>query len=191
MKASWNIALGEASPALAVPWHDDDGRVEYVDLRAHPERMGEIPETRENPALAHVLTLLNTPGSPWATAKCDCWKLDEDDLQTAALDLDLDTARAGIGSYIDLYYRDAMRFASLEGHRDLIERLTRAAEERDSTGILELTLRHCVAEGVEGYAITAFLYAVGQDAAGAQAGWEAALTALMHILLSSDASAIE
>ncbi len=77
MTAAWAIALGADSPVLAVPWCDndggDDGRAAYVDLRAHPERIGEIPEARENPVLAHVLARLNAPESPWATAKCDRW----------------------------------------------------------------------------------------------------------------------
>lgn len=192
MKAEWTIALGAESPALAVPWHGDDARMAYVDLRAHPERISEIPETRKNPVLAHVLAILNAPESPWATAKCDRWELDEEDIETAALELDLDDAQAGIGSYIDLYLRDAAEFASLEGHRDRLERLTRAAEGSEPTAaMLELTLRHCVAEGVEGYAITAFLYAIGEDAARAQAAWEAALTTLAHILLSGTRAALE
>jgi hypothetical protein len=183
--ATWAIAFGAESPVLAVPWHDDDGRIAYIDLRAQPERIGEIPEARENPVLAHVLARLNALESPWATAKCDRWPLDEDDLQAAALHLDLDGAQAGIGSYIDLYHRDAAKFASLEDHRDLLQRLTRAAEKSGPpAAMLELTLRHCIAEGAEGYAITAFLHAVGEDAARAQTNWEAALAALAQILLN-------
>jgi hypothetical protein len=182
--ATWAISLGEDSPALAVPWHDDGGSVAYVDLRAYPERIGEIPEARENPVLARVLAMLNATESPWATAKCDRWALDEDDLQAAALHLDLDAAQAGTGSYIDLYLRNSAGFASLEGHRDLLQRLTRAAEgSGPPEAMLELTLRHCVAQGVEGYAITAFLYAPGEDASHAQANWELALAALAQILL--------
>jgi hypothetical protein len=184
--ATWAISLGEDSPALAVPWQDDAGHAVYVDLRAHPERLGEVPETRENPALARVLEHLNAPESPWATAKCDRWTLDEDDLQTAALELDLDAAQAGIGSYIDVYHRNAEEFASLEGHRDLLQRLARAAEgSGPQAAMLELTLRRCVAEGVEGYAITAFLYAIGEDAAHAQVSWELALAALAQIFLNT------
>ncbi len=193
MCASWAISLGEDSPVLTVPWKDNDSRVAYVDLRAHPERVSEIAEARENPALAQVLAHLNAPGSPWATAKCDRWPLDEDDLATAALDHDVESAAAGIGSYIDLYHRDAARFVSLEHHRELLQQLTRAAEGIGGapTAILELTLRHCVVEGAEGYAITAFLYAVGKDAVQAEAQWGAALATLTHILLSGTASAIE
>jgi hypothetical protein len=188
MKAEWAIALGVESPVLAVPWQDDDGRVVYVDLRTQPERIDEIPEARENPVLEHVLARLNAPESPWATAKCDRWELDKDDLEAAVLHLDLDSAQAGIGSYIDFYHRDAAEFASLEGHRDLLERLTRAAEESGPpAALMELTLRRCIAQGAEGYAITAFMYAIGEDAARAQAHWETALTILVHILLSQTA----
>jgi hypothetical protein len=198
MRASWAIAMGEDSPVLVVPWHiaswqDKGGRVAYVDLRVHPERISEIPEARENPALAQVLAHLNEPGSLWATAKCDRWALDEDDLATAALDLDIESAQAGIGSYIDLYLRNAADFASLEHHRDLLQRLVHTAEAVAGvpTAILELTLRRCIAEGTEGYAITVFLYAIGENAAQAQASWGAALATLAHILLSGTASAIE
>lgn len=191
--ANWAIALGADSPVLTVPWHDEDGQVAYVDLRTHPERIDDISEARENPVLAHVLATLNAPGWPWTTAKCDRWELEEDDLETAALDLELDLAPAGIGSYIDLYHRDAKVFASLQHHRDLLQRLTLAAGlgGGQPKAILELTLRRCIAVGAEGYAITAFLYAVGEDAVQAQANWVAALATLAHILLSSDAPAIE
>lgn len=191
IQATWAIALGEDSPVLVVPWQDEDGRVAYVDLRAQPERIGEIPEARENPVLAHALARFNAPGSPWATAKCDRWALDEDDLSTAALDLDVESAQAGIGSYIDFYYRDAARFASLEGHRELLQQLTRAAEAAAGAAILELVLRRCIVESAEGYAITAFLYAIGEDEAQAEAKWVAALATFTDILLSGDAAAIE
>ena len=198
--AHWAIALAEDSPVLVVPWHDDAGRVAYIDLRAHPEHIHDIPEAGENPALARVLEVLNASGSPWATAKCDRWALDEDDLDTASFDLALARNRSvghvGIGSYIDFYYREVKEFASLEHHRELLPRLTRRAEGFDEAGVrrdghpvvmLELTLRRCVAAGSEGYAITAFLYAIGEDAARAQANWEAALGTLAHILLSGSA----
>jgi len=185
--ASWAIALGADSSALTVPWHDDEGQVAYVDLQAHPEHIDEIPEARENPVLAHVLASLNAPESPWATAKCDRWELDEDDLETASLDLDHepDFAQAGTGSYIDLYHRDGKLFASLPQHRDLLQRLVLAASGPNPVAILELTLRRCIAEGAEGYAITAFLYAIGEEAAQAQANWAVALAALAQILLES------
>jgi hypothetical protein len=185
--ASWAIALGADSPVLTVPWHDKDGNVAYVDLKSHPERIDNIPEARENPVLADVLATLNAPESPWVTAKCDRWELDEDDLETAALDLELALAQAGIGSYIDFYHRDARLFASLEHHRDLLQRLTLAEGigGGNPKAILELTLRRCIAVGAEGYAITAFLYAIGDDAAQAQANWADALTALTRILLDT------
>ena len=102
-------------------------------------------------------------------------------------------AQAGIGSYIDIYYREAAEFTALQHHRDLLQRLTRAAEglagglQRDGhpTAMLELTLRRCIAEDREGYAITAFLYAIGENTARAEANWTAALAALTHILLES------
>ena len=199
MHATWAISLGADSPVLTVPWQDATGRVEYVDLRARPDRIEDIPEARENPPLAKVLERLNAPGSPWATAKCDRWPLDDEDLEAASFDLALarsrSSAQAGIGSYIDFYHRDAAEFASLEHHRALVQRLTRSAEglagdpvssvQRgvQPAAMLELTLRRCIAEGSEGYAITAFLYAIGEDEARAQTNWAAALATLTHILL--------
>jgi hypothetical protein len=199
MHATWSIALAADSPVLVVPWHDDAGRVAYVDLRACPDCIEKISEVRENPPLASLLVALNAPDSPWATAKCDRWTLDEDDLEAASFDLalarDRKSVQVGIGSYIDFYHRAEIEFTSLEHHRELLQRLTRAAErpgtQQDSqpSAMLELMLRHCIADGREGYAITAFLYAIGEDAVRAQENWAASLAALQHILLSSTAPA--
>jgi len=201
MHATWALSLGPDSPVLTVPWHDDAGRVAYVNLRTCPGCIDDIPEAQENPPLAAVLQALNAPDSPWLTAKCDRWALDDDDLEAASFDLALarnrSFAQTGIGSYIDFYHRDAAEFASLEHHRELVKRLTRLAEglaggavQRDGhpAAMLELTLRRCIAEGSDGYAITAFLYAIGEDAARAQANWAAALATLAHILLNGTPS---
>jgi len=200
MHATWAISLAADSPVLVVPWHDDAGLAAYVDLCARPDCMEDIPEAVEHPSLARALAKLNAPDSPWLTAKCDRWTLDEDDLEAAALDLMLARtkgfAQAGIGSYIDIYHRNSAEFAALERHRDLLPQLTRVAEglagegvQRDGhpAAMLELTLRRCIVEGREGYAITAFLYAIGENPARAEANWAAALAALTHILLKSDA----
>ncbi|HEY0307041.1 MAG TPA: hypothetical protein VGB94_02680 [Acidobacteriaceae bacterium] len=191
-QATWAIALAENSPVLVVPWSDEAGRVAYVDLRLQPERMDEILEAREFPALGRMLQELNAMGSPWATAKCDRWVLDDEDLEAAALDLDflgdVNFAQAGVGSYIDFYSRDAALFGSLEHHRVLLVRLTRDASQATddpANALLEFTLRRCIAEDSEGFAITAFLYAVGRDAVDAEAKWAAALAALTQILLAA------
>jgi hypothetical protein len=192
-QASWAIALAADSPVLVVPWQDDAGHVTYVDLRRQPERVLEIPEVHHQPALARALQQLNAADSPWATAKCDCWRLDEEDLEAVAFDLELARdarfGQAGIGSYIDVYSRDVRCFVSLAQHRELLLRLTRTAmRPAGHTGhpvaLLEFTLRRCIAEGEDGYAITVFLYAIGQDRVDAQANWDAALDALTGMLRS-------
>jgi len=174
-----------------VPWSDDAGRVSYVDLRREPERIGEVLEAREHPALGRTLLRLNAPESQWATAKCDRWVLDEEDLETASLDLDRDVPfEAGVGSYIDFYYRDAGLFGSLEHYRALLVRLVQAAnaagERNEPEALLELTLRRCVADGREGFAVTA----LGREPADAEAKWAAALAALTQILLADDVAGV-
>jgi hypothetical protein len=197
MQASWGIELAEDSAVLTVPWTDDAGRVAYIDLRAQPEAIQQIPEARENPPLAVALSRLNAADSRWATGKCDRWGLDEDDLQTAIYELDLESGEGstwnGIGSYIDFYSLELAQFLSLQHHRELLQRLTSAAEglAGHPTAMLELTLRRCVAEGQDGYAVTAFVYAVGGDAAQAEVSWAAALAAMADILLACRVAAIE
>jgi hypothetical protein len=187
--ANWAIELAEESPVLVVPWQDDSGSVAYVDLRGHAEAIDEIPEARANPALAGLLLALNAPESRWATAKCDRWELDDEDLEAASFELELvhdERYSSGVGSYVDIYLLDPAQFVSLEHHRELLERLTQAlicagAEPR---ALLELTLRRCIAGGSDGYAITAFVYAMGGDAESAQANWADALDALAKVLES-------
>src|SRR5438132_1363157 len=81
MLAEFTVDLGPDSPALEMPWVADEpadgvdqsGSPGFVDLRAAPERLAEIPEARAYPPLGEFLLALNAPASPLATAKCDGW----------------------------------------------------------------------------------------------------------------------
>ena len=192
IQAAWSIELLPESPVLVVPWHDDSGNVAYVDLRQCPEQITAIPEAMQHPALALLLQRLNADASPWATAKCDRWQMDEEDMDAASFDLELarddGNAAAGIGSYVDFYSRDTALFCSLQQHRELLVLLTEVLQSpeelRQSAAVLcELTLRRCIVSGQEGFAITAFVYAVGQDLPVAEANWAAALQTLADVLL--------
>ena len=82
MDADYSLELGPTAPALEIPWKDPEGRLHYVDLRgarfliarvADASVGSRIPEARQFPALRRFLLAVNSPPSPWQTAKCDVW----------------------------------------------------------------------------------------------------------------------
>jgi hypothetical protein len=68
MEADWEIEIGGGAPVIEALWPG------FVDLRQSPERIGEIAEAAEFPALAHLLKTLNGADSPLWTSKCDLWE---------------------------------------------------------------------------------------------------------------------
>jgi hypothetical protein len=74
MEADWGIEIGGGAPVIEALW------VGFVDLRRSPERIGEIAEAAQFPALANLLRALNGAASPLWTAKCDLWEPETADL---------------------------------------------------------------------------------------------------------------
>ena len=174
-------AFDADDPVLVVPWGAADGETRWVDLRNDPDALDEISEADEHPALLTALRSLNSSRSPVFTAKCDVWRMAEEELDGTRNDLLLDenVAAAGVSCYVDLLWRDRGVFASRHRTEQAIHRLDRlAAELPHSLAKLEAVLRPAVVdlEGVrEGFALTLYVKGVGVDAAEAHERWSAAL----------------
>jgi hypothetical protein len=197
MLAEWTAECTAEAPTLVVPWSDPDSSARYIDLRAEPYDIAEIPEAEHYPALARALRSLNAVRSPFLTAKCDVWLLspqeqsDELDMLRMELELDVEESRAGIASYIDILWRDRALFASAHQQTEMLDRLTRRAERLDHRfAALACVLRPAMFDfdgsTVEGFAFTLYVRALGHDAASAIVNWDAALQDITHLLRGRD-----
>jgi hypothetical protein len=196
MLAEWTAECSADAPTLVVPWSDPDSSARYIDLRANPFDIAEIPEAEHYPALGRALRSLNATRSPFITAKCDVWQLSasdqDEELEAFRLELDLDPeeSHAGIACYIDILWRDRALFASAHQQREMLDRLTRRAERLDHrAAALACVLRPAMFdfEGtLEGFAVTLYVRALGAETSEAIHNWEAALDDITALLRGRD-----
>src|SRR6185437_5054031 len=148
---------------------------------------------------------LNAGRSPIFTAKCDAWALSEDEVAQLRLDLALEVVDAheeeaaendsaalqsGFGSYIDFICRDRALFASFARQEHLLRSVTRLALSLDqSRAALDCVLRPEVVslQGAhEGFAVSAYVKALGESPRKAWSAWAAALGEVIDLLRRSD-----
>jgi hypothetical protein len=195
MLADWSAECSADAPTLVVPWSDPVSGARFVNLRAEPYDLAEIPEADRFPALGRALRSLNATRSPFFTAKCDAWALgpdDADQLAAFALELDLDAteARSGFASYIDLLSRERKVFASAHQQTDRLDRLVRRASRlpHGETSV-QFVLRPAMLDlngALEGFAITLYVTAIGPEPESARVRWAAALDDLVTLLRARD-----
>lgn len=192
---------GPDDPVIVVPWADPNGAAHFVDLRAEPFALAEIPEAEDHPALRRGLRSLNAAGSGFFTSKCDAWTLSPEDggekLEALRFDLDLPDEEAGFGfgSYIDVLWRERSLFASAHQASDRLSRLVRRVTRLPhQEAAFEAVLRPAVladrAQGasspskaaLEGFAATLYITALAGDPETAMKRWEAALEAVVALL---------
>ena len=197
MYAEWSAECGTDDPVIVVPWTDPDSSARFVDLRAEPFDIADIPEAEDNPALRRALRSLNASGSGFFTSKCDLWTLSPEDrgdkLEALRLDLDLTDEEVGFGfgGYVDVLWRERGVFASAHMASERLSRLVRrAARLPHPEAALEAVLRPAVVDGagssgrgaLEGFAATLYITAVASDPETASRRWEAALESVVDLL---------
>ena len=192
MLTDWSALCSPEDPLLVVPWSDPAGKLSWVDLRANPYDFDLIPEAVQYPALLQALRALNATRSPVFTAKCDVWSLAEEELANIHLEMGIEEAdsRAGIGSYIDLVWRERSTFASAAQQQQWIGRLLRLAVSLEHpTAAVECILRPALLDfeqPQEGYAVSLYVKALGSDRDGALAAWSAALGEVVALIRSRE-----
>ena len=200
MLADWSAECGSDDPVLVVPWSDPDNpAIHFIDLRDNPYDLDHLPETEQHPPLLQALRALNAPRSPFFTAKCDAWPVavagpDDNYAQSelAYLHLNLhhtaEETPVAFASYIDLISRDRTIFASRHRHEQLLDRLTRRAAELDHPyAMLEFVLRPSLVDltiAQEGFSISLYTKALGNEPGSAYENWSRALTDLTTLLRS-------
>ena len=200
MDADYGVELGPTSPALELPWKDPEGRVHYVELRGGMERdfaagvdrgvncgVDRITEARQFPALRRFLVDVNSPRSPWQTAKCDVW--------TCAVEAAENLYNQGFAqsSYVDVVLAEkaAGLRGQLEAHLRLATELVQLLETDEGLeATAEVVVRRCyfhrgdeAEESDAGYCLTLWLTGYGASAAEADGRWARALELAADCLL--------
>ena len=196
MLSEWNAECAPDSPTLIVPWADAHSTARFIDLRAEPYDIAEIPEAELQPTLGRALRSLNATRSPLLTAKCDAWTLtatnDADTLEALRLELMLaeDDALYGFASYIDLLWRERSVFASAHQQQDRLDRIVRRAQKLPHhEAALECVLRPAFLDlnsPLEGFAVTLYVTALGPEPEIAHRRWELALEDIVSLLRSKE-----
>ena len=191
MLCEWAVECGADDPVLVVPWSDpDEPSRHFIDLRENPDDLDWLEEASQYPSLLHVLRALNAARSPVFTAKCDVWKLADDELETLRHELDAipEDGCFGLTSYVDLLWRERSIFVSFHQHEQLMHRIARlAAPLEHPYAMVECVLRPALLDITtpqEGFAISLYVKAIGYDEQAAEARWAAALIDISTLLRS-------
>jgi len=175
MQADFAVELGRDDETLELPWASPDRRLSYYDLKSDPEALAHIQEATLWPELREFLVAVNAQASMLESAKCDAWSI---------TDLNPDEEIFGVpwkfGSYIDLLISDPNVRFSFEKHETFLKHfigLLKVVPEIPASA--EFCLRRCFCregEAVrEGYYMTFYLFAYGEDEAHARKQWGIAL----------------
>lgn len=171
---------------LEIPWTSPaDPTLRYVDLKSFLEKVDELVECRQHPALSDLLRQINAPGSSMRSAKCDVWattELSEDERVDFGLPFKM-------GSYVDLAFERPQSSSRLESHLQLGERLKERLAPWRVQAQMEIAVRHCLFHPDErwGYYATIFVHAYGANAREAEEEWSRAISALGDALAGIDA----
>jgi hypothetical protein len=177
MDCEFTVELGTDDPTLAIPWRSPDANVAYVDLKAHPEAIVQLPEVQQFPELGDFLIALNS--GLFATAKCDAWF-------DTLMDVDDDPYEAAIkcASYVDVFFSGERKPASFEQHEQLahaaVQRI-RAAEDLRARS--EIAIRRAWFEEEVGFYWTIYAFGYGDDQVSSLATWSKSLQILMKCLI--------
>jgi hypothetical protein len=164
---------------------DAPGNLRFVDLCADPASIDQIEEARHYPGLKRALLALNSQDSPVFTSKCDVIQLTKEEIDPLEYDTDGET-RCGLAYYIDLVVRKSAIFCSFSAQemwlREVVKYLRKSAQVRSAR--VDFVLRQATVFQSEGFAVTCYIAACGDDFAAAQRAWEPALDAVLRALSS-------
>ena len=187
VQADFSVELGADDPTLQIPWSSSDSRIQYYDLRSHPDLLSQITEARENEPLAEFLAAINSPRCMLQTAKCDTWSSRQMDVED-----EIFGAACKYESYIDMVpVADGPRY-SFDEMEDLgrkIARLLQRAPEIPAAA--EFVVRRCYYHGgpgqepAAGFYMTAYVTGYGDAQEEARRRWTIALQLLQHALIQS------
>ena len=196
MHAEWTAECAADAPMLIVPWADASAGAHFVNLRAEPYAIADIPEAERFPDLGRALRALNATRSPFLTAKCDAWPISprdgagELDAMRRELMLAEDEATFAFTSYIDIIWRERTIFASAHQQQDRLDRIARRAMKLPhAESMLQCVLRPAMLDlgaPLEGFATTLYVTSLASDADLANRRWGSALEDIVDLLRSRE-----
>jgi hypothetical protein len=192
MDADWSVDAAADDPVVVVPWTDEGGGAGFVDLLSDPGAIHLLPEAVRHDGMREALLRLNQPSSGLGSAKCDVWKISEEEMESLAARFDLVATGCGLGSYVDVLLTEGFASAELAGYETWARRMVRALSEgaledpRDEEGsCAEFVVRPASLNGVWGYAVTMYVWSVGDDEGAVKQRWSRALRQVVSVLLES------
>ncbi|HWG48590.1 MAG TPA: hypothetical protein VN669_02795 [Candidatus Acidoferrales bacterium] len=192
MHVDSSVELERDDPALEVPWSSEDNELRYYDLRNHPTLIDEVQEVKSWPEMREFLLRVNSLVFPLQSAKSDLWTTNE-----LSAEEEVFAAQQKFASYVDLIFAEVEARCSLEGHQELIRKLTELLKRApDIPAMIEFVLRRCyyhsspdanACEGDDytGFCITAYTSGFGDSGEEARQRWGIALKLLQHALVQS------
>ncbi|HET9742991.1 MAG TPA: hypothetical protein VFQ00_09580 [Terriglobales bacterium] len=188
MLAEWNVEIGGDAPVLEIPWESADGRIQYFDLKRQPELLLRLPEAGASNELREFLQRLNSPESPWETAKCDLWSSQEIEEEEQIFG-----SPWKFGSYLDLIFADRKKMRDFSAHERWVQSLARCLRSSpDITAAAELNVRRCFDRreetDVAGFYVTFVLRGYGRDESEARKHWGEALNFALQAIIDSHSS---
>jgi hypothetical protein len=186
VQADFSVELAAGDPTLELPWSSPDPAVVYFDVKHAPALLARVPEVAAEPSLREFLAALNSPASPFETAKCDSWPSDQMDVEDEPFG-----AVMKFCSYVDVVPGQVARFSFdvIESFgRRFVKLLARAPE---IPAVCDLVIRRCFyhegrsPQGAirEGFYFTVYCCGYGDDEAHARRSWSIALNLLQNALL--------
>jgi hypothetical protein len=197
MDADWSVELGSDDPVLEFPWVDESGRLTYVDLKAHPERIVDVSEAQASPELADFLGALNAPTSTLLTAKCDLWTTNELTEQEKYYQ-----AKIKFCSYVDILFVEEADRRVFAKHEEFVKSLARVVSNSEAAGrplavVAEFIVRRCwfhsasgsastvggsAGELQEGFYVTFYLFGYGAEEEEGRRCWRLGLQQVNRVL---------
>jgi hypothetical protein len=192
MDADWSVDASADDPVVVVPWTDESGGAGFVDLLSDASAIHRLPEAVQHEAMREALLRLNDPSVGLRSAKCDVWEISAEEMESLAARFELAPAGSGLGSYIDVLLTEGFAAAELAAYetwaRQMVRALAEAASEdpRDEEGsCAEFVVRPASLHGDWGYAVTVYVWSVGDDEGAVNERWNRALRQVVSILLES------
>jgi hypothetical protein len=185
MESDWEIEIGAGAPVIDAAWEG------YIDLRVDSNRVAEVGEAAQFPALADALVRINSASSPVWTAKCDMWHVEAFDADE--LDADGESATSALGCYIDLLPCNAQAFSTPDAAAEWCGRLClqlRGHHARQCRADAVLRRAFLTPESV-GLGVTTYLTACGSTRAEAATVLSSALALLADAVLAIGSSGQE
>jgi hypothetical protein len=179
MEADWEFDIGGDAPVIEAYWTG------FVDVRAHPERISELSECRELPALADALVILNGEDSPVWTSKTDVFipeRIDPDEIAAST-----DEVAHAMACYIDLLPIRDRPWTDLETAERACKQICAGLRSIDLPRCrVDVVVRRAVLAEDDELAATVYFTACGLTDANARSRLDDCLDVFTALMVSRD-----